>query len=152
MPFLLVSFDAMTSLMTKHQNFPEALSSLLQELRFSMNFAHQDTRSGLLSLEQPLHKLLLFSLVPSIGFSINGLLQMLVPSNAVNGLFYVSKLIHTNTQPCFPVKQGWAANATPGIYLWHLPVFTGLENTPQVANTGKYWQIEIFGLKILQKS
>ena len=58
MPFLLVSFDAMTSLMTKHQNCPEALSSLLQELRFSMNFAHQDTRSGLLSLEQPLHKLL----------------------------------------------------------------------------------------------
>ena len=40
--------------------------------------------------------------------------------------------------------QGWAANSTPGIYQWHLPVFTGLENTPQVANTGKYWQIEIF--------
>ena len=32
----------------------------------------------------------------------------------------------------------------PGIYRWHLPVFTGLENTPQVANTGKYWQIELF--------
>ena len=27
-------FDAMTSLMTEHQNFPEALSWLLQELRF----------------------------------------------------------------------------------------------------------------------
>ena len=48
--------------------------------------------------------------------------------------------------------QGWAANSTPGIYHWHLPVFTGLENTPQVANTGKYWQIEFFCLKILQKS
>ena len=41
-------------------------------------------------------------------------------------------------------EQGWAANSTPGIYQWHLPVFTGLENTPQVANTGKYRQIEIF--------
>ena len=41
-------------------------------------------------------------------------------------------------------NQGWAANSTPGIYQWHLPVFTGLENTPQVANTGKYRQIEIF--------
>ena len=41
-------------------------------------------------------------------------------------------------------KQGWAANSTPGIYQWHLPVFTGLENTPQVANTGKYREIEIF--------
>ena len=51
-----------------------------------------------------------------------------------------------------PKKQGWAANPTPGIYQWHLPVFTGLENTPQVANTGKYWQIELFCLKILQKS
>ena len=40
--------------------------------------------------------------------------------------------------------QGWAANSTPGIYQWHLPVITGLENTPQVANTGKYRQIEIF--------
>ena len=30
------------------------------------------------------------------------------------------------------------------IYQWHLPVFTGLENTPQVANTSKYRQIEIF--------
>ena len=40
--------------------------------------------------------------------------------------------------------QGWAANSTPGIYQWHLPVFTGLENTPQVANTGKYRQTEIF--------
>ena len=40
--------------------------------------------------------------------------------------------------------QGWVANSTPGIYRWHLPVFTGLENTPQVANTGKYWQIEFF--------
>ena len=29
----------------------------------------------------------------------------------------------------------------------HLPVFTSLENTPQVANTGKYWQIEFFALK-----
>ena len=36
------------------------------------------------------------------------------------------------------------ANSIPGIYRWHLPVFTGLENTPQVANTGKYRQIEIF--------
>ena len=35
---------------------------------------------------------------------------------------------------------------------WHLPVFTGLENTPQVANTGKYWQIEFFCLKMFQKS
>ena len=35
------------------------------------------------------------------------------------------------------IDQGWAANSTPGIYRWHLPVFTGLENTPQVANTGK---------------
>ena len=42
------------------------------------------------------------------------------------------------------IYQGWAANSTPGIYQWHLPVFTGLENTPQVANTGKYRQIEIF--------
>ena len=42
------------------------------------------------------------------------------------------------------ILQGWAANSTPGIYQWHLPVFTGLENTPQVANTGKYRQIEIF--------
>ena len=43
----------------------------------------------------------------------------------------------------FYVKtQGWAANSTPGIYQWHLPVFTGLENTPEVANTGKYWQID----------
>ena len=40
--------------------------------------------------------------------------------------------------------QGWVANSTPGIYRWHLPVFTGLENTPQVANTGKYWQIKFF--------
>ena len=45
---------------------------------------------------------------------------------------------------CQQRKQGWAANSTPGIYQWHLPVFTGLENTPQVANTGKYRQIEIF--------
>ena len=51
------------------------------------------------------------------------------------------------------IKQGWAANSTPGIYQWHLPVYTDLENTPQVANTGKYRQIEIFfGLKKLQKS
>ena len=35
------------------------------------------------------------------------------------------------------LKQGWAAKSTPGIYQRHLPVFTGLENTPQVANTGK---------------
>ena len=44
----------------------------------------------------------------------------------------------------FSEDQGWAANSTPGIYQWHLPVFTGLENTPQVAYTGKYRQIEIF--------
>ena len=44
------------------------------------------------------------------------------------------------------LTQGWVANSTPGIYQWHLPVFTGLENTPQVANTGKYWQIEFFFL------
>ena len=50
-------------------------------------------------------------------------------------------------------SQGWAANSTPGIYRWHLPVFTGLENTPQVANTGKYWQIDFFFcLKMFQKS
>ena len=44
----------------------------------------------------------------------------------------------------FSLTQGWVANSIPGIYRWHLPVFTGLENTPQVANTGKYRQIEIF--------
>ena len=44
-------------------------------------------------------------------------------------------------------EQGWVANSTPGIYQWHLPVFTGLENTPQVENTGKYWQIDFFALK-----
>ena len=49
-------------------------------------------------------------------------------------------------------EQGWVANSTPGIYRWHLPVFTGLENTPQVANTGKYWQIDFFCIKIFQKS
>ena len=31
---------------------------------------------------------------------------------------------------------GWRI-PPPGIYRWHLPVFTCLENTPQVANTGK---------------
>ena len=34
--------------------------------------------------------------------------------------------------------QGWAVNTTPGIYHWNVPVFTGMENTPQ---SGKYWQI-----------
>ena len=45
--------------------------------------------------------------------------------------------------------QSWVANSNPGIYRWHLPVFTGLENTPQVANTGK---LIFFCLKIFQKS
>ena len=35
-------------------------------------------------------------------------------------------------------QQGWAVNTTPGIYHWYLPVFTGMENTPQ---SGKYWKI-----------
>ena len=48
-----------------------------------MNFSHLDFHSGLLSLEQPSHK----RLPVFIGFSINRLLQVLVPSNAVNGLF-----------------------------------------------------------------
>ena len=40
--------------------------------------------------------------------------------------------------------QGWAVNSNPGICQWHLSVFTGLENTPQVANTGK---LNFFALK-----
>ena len=31
----------------------------------------------------------------------------------------------------------------------YLPVvFTGLENTPEVANTGKYWSVELFHFEI----
>ena len=64
---------------------------------------------------------------------------------------YKNKLVSDNVQRTKtvtpPTIQGWAANSTPGIYQWHLPVFTGLENTPQVANTGKYWQIEFFAIK-----
>ena len=47
----------------------------------------------------------------------------------------------------FNICQGWAANSTSGVYGWHLLVFTGLENILQVANTGKYWQIDFFTLK-----
>ena len=45
--------------------------------------------------------------------------------------------------------QGWAVNSTPPPPPPpppppYLPVvFTGLENTPKVANTGKYWSIEL---------
>ena len=56
--------------------------------------------------------------------------------------------------PCFDfkpsdelLKQGWAVNTAPGIYRWYLPVNTVPANTPQVANTGKYWSIELFQLK-----
>ena len=37
----------------------------------------------------------------------------------------------------FVIKARLAANSIPGIYQWHLSVFTVLENTPQVAYTGK---------------
>lgn len=33
---------------------------------------------------------------------------------------------------------------SPCIYQCYLPVFTALDNTPQVVNTDKYWSIEIF--------
>ena len=33
--------------------------------------------------------------------------------------------------------QGWAENSTPEIYRWNLPVFPGMANKAQVANTGK---------------
>ena len=36
-----------------------------------------------------------------------------------------------------PRGQGWAENSTPGIYRWNLPVFPGMANKAQVANTGK---------------
>ena len=39
---------------------------------------------------------------------------------------------------CLASEQGWAENSTPGIYRWNLPVFTGMANKAQVANTGKY--------------
>ena len=48
------------------------------------------------------------------------------------------------TENRFVYDQGWVADSTPVIYRWHLPVFSGLENTPQVANTGKYWQNDFF--------
>ena len=35
----------------------------------------------------------------------------------------------------------------PGIYQWYLLVFTRLENT-KVANTGKYWSIELSHFEI----
>ena len=35
-------------------------------------------------------------------------------------------------------QQDWAANSTPSIYQWHLPVFPGMANKAQVGNTGKY--------------
>ena len=34
-------------------------------------------------------------------------------------------------------RQGWAENSTPGISQWNFPVFPGMENKAQVANTGK---------------
>lgn len=34
-------------------------------------------------------------------------------------------------------RQGWVANSVPDIYRCHLSVFTGLENTPPVANPGE---------------
>ena len=44
--------------------------------------------------------------------------------------------------------QGGAENSIPDIYRWNLPVFPGMANKAQVANTGKYnffaakyWQI-----------
>ena len=54
------------------------------------------------------------------------------------------------TKICYAsvIKQGLAENFTPGIYRWNLPVFPGMANKAQVANTGKYnffvaqnWQI-----------
>ena len=35
-------------------------------------------------------------------------------------------------------NQGSVENSTPGIYRWNLPVFPGMANKAQVANTGKY--------------
>ena len=35
------------------------------------------------------------------------------------------------------ILQGWAENSTPGIYRWNLPVFPGMANNAEVANTGK---------------
>ena len=50
------------------------------------------------------------------------------------------------------IIQGWAVNSTIGIYYWYLlvHVFTGLENTPKVANTctGKYPSTELSHLEI----
>ena len=53
-----------------------------------MYFAHQDSHSGLLTLKQSLQNIFLFSLVPFIGFTVNGVLPVLVPFNAINGLLY----------------------------------------------------------------
>ena len=39
----------------------------------------------------------------------------------------------------FKENQYWAANSTPGICRWHLPVFPGMANRVQVANNGKYF-------------
>ena len=45
--------------------------------------------------------------------------------------------------------QGWAVNSTPGIYQWYLPVFTGLENTPKVANTGQLTSRTILAILVV---
>ena len=36
-----------------------------------------------------------------------------------------------------PPETRLGENSTPGIYLWNLPVFPGMANKAQVANTGK---------------
>ena len=64
-------------------------------------------------------------------------LELIIIGSETGSNCIVSELMQSRS-------QGWAANSTPGIYHWHLPVFTGLENTPQVANTGRYWQIDFF--------
>ena len=47
----------------------------------------------------------------------------------------------------FKENQYWAANSSPWIYRWYLPVFPGMANRVQVANNGKAAKILLFTVK-----
>ena len=58
-------------------------------------------------------------------------------TNDQNFFILEKKEIHQTRHLIHSFKQGWAENSIPGIYQWNLPVFPGMANKAQVANTGK---------------
>ena len=66
------------------------------------------------------------------------------PSGPLPSLFKLCPLLilmqQVTQETCLilvTTKQGWAENSTASIYRWNLPVFPGMANKAEVANTGK---------------